>query len=370
VTTEDEVMRLLRRADPDHARADEVPVDGAEYLAELRTRSTAVKLIDTEPIPATPGRHQWLFVAVAAAVVGAIIAGALVQVIRTERNNTIVPAVVPTEPAVATTEPAVVPTEPAVVPTEPAVVPTEPAVAPTEPAVAPIEPAPVEILPPSDSYGGATLGEWGARWYQWVVSLPADVNPGSETTGQACGYGQNGPVFFLPIPLSGAPSSMFPYDCVVPEGTAIYVNQFAFDCSSVEAPPFFGSNEEELAACIEARANPLPSDYEVSVNGQVVDNIESYRTTTPMFTVNVPEGRAEGLSFLPPGVALMMVVANGVIIAPPPPGEYAIKVSSEGDSGYTINVTVAEPQIVGTTDTTEAPQVTEAPSVTAPPSTT
>ena len=49
--TEDEATRLLKRADP--ARVDDSApfVDAAGYLAALRTRSTTVTLIDTEPTP-------------------------------------------------------------------------------------------------------------------------------------------------------------------------------------------------------------------------------------------------------------------------------------------------------------------------------
>ena len=56
----------------------------------------------------------------------------------------------------------------------------------------------VEILPPGEPYAGATLGEWDARWWQWAVSLPVPVNPNLDPTGERCGYGQSGPVFFLP----------------------------------------------------------------------------------------------------------------------------------------------------------------------------
>jgi hypothetical protein len=248
-----------------------------------------------------PGSHHWPLIVVAAAVVGAVAAGAVVVATRTEPINTIVPAAAPTEPA---------------------------------------PPSAIEVLPPDESYAGATLGEWGARWSQWTLSLPEEINPGSETTGQACGYGQNGPVFFLPALLGRESLS---YDCVVPEGTAIYVGWFVSNCSSVEAPPHFGGNEQELRACIEATAPPPPSGWELSINGQAVDDIESYRTTTPMFTVNVVEGRPDALSWIPPGVALVMVVTNGVIIAPPPPGEYVIH--SAGGGVGTINVTVEAPQI-------------------------
>ena len=50
----------------------------------------------------------------------------------------------------------------------------------------------VEILPPDESWGGATRGEWDAQWWQRVVSMPEDVNPYFDSTGERCGYGQSG----------------------------------------------------------------------------------------------------------------------------------------------------------------------------------
>jgi hypothetical protein len=176
------------------------------------------------------------------------------------------------------------------------------------------EPGAVQILPPDEPYGGATLGEWGARWMQWVYSFPEDIHPGFDTTGERCGYGQNGPVLFLPPTLVEGPQ----ISCTVPEGTAIYVNYGYIFCSSLDEEPYFGGNEEELQACLDE------SSGVVEVIGT---NAEDYAARSPMFTLNLPEGLPDG--FLPrgPGVALAMADTIGFIIAPPPPGEHSISVT-------------------------------------------
>jgi hypothetical protein len=92
VISEDEATRLLKRADP--ARADDSApfVDAAGYLAALRTRSTTVTLIDTQPNPARPKhRHHWPIIAAAAAVV-AIVVGGLVLATRDDDPNEQIPA--------------------------------------------------------------------------------------------------------------------------------------------------------------------------------------------------------------------------------------------------------------------------------------
>ena len=104
--TDDEATRLLKRADP--ARFDErAPfVDAAGYLAALRTRSTTVTLIKTEPTPTQPeGRHRWPIIAVAAAAVVAIVVGALMLAARDDSapqvpaDTTVAPVVPDAAPA-------------------------------------------------------------------------------------------------------------------------------------------------------------------------------------------------------------------------------------------------------------------------------
>jgi hypothetical protein len=83
VTTEDEVMRLLRRADPDRAPTVAPSTDGEEYLAALRTRRTTMTLVDTEATTPPPDRrHRWPIIAGAAAVVAAVVVGGLVVAAR------------------------------------------------------------------------------------------------------------------------------------------------------------------------------------------------------------------------------------------------------------------------------------------------
>ena len=77
--TDDEVLRLFERADPAQTDDAAPAIDAAGYLDALRTRSSTVTYIDTEPTPTEPptNHHRWLAAAAAAATV-AVIAGGLV----------------------------------------------------------------------------------------------------------------------------------------------------------------------------------------------------------------------------------------------------------------------------------------------------
>ena len=228
---------------------------------------------------------------------------------------------------------------------------------PMKPATAAQEATPASggltILSPDEEYGGASLGEWQARNWQWAVSLPQEINPNFDPTGATCGYGQSGPVFFLPASYTEEPPSDL--TCVVPAGTALLVPVGGSECSTVEPPPFFGRDEAELAACAEAFTDTIIA-MEASIDSEPVTDLERYRAQSPLSTFWFPEDNFFGV---PGGVAHFVADGYSFIIAPPPPGEYAITVSTqfEGDEGplaVTMTVVVQEPQVIEPTASPES----------------
>ncbi len=207
----------------------------------------------------------------------------------------------------------------------------------------------VTIYGPDEMVGGASLAEWHARNWQWAISMPEDANPNFDPTGEKCGYGQFGPVFFLPAQYvesdpEAAPES---YHCVVPEGVALYVTVGGAGCTTVEPPPYFGRDEAELTACAMEMADTI-TDMEASINGQPVADLEQYRTVTPLFPMLFGQDNFYGVE---PGVALSVSDGYAFIIAPPPPGDYEITVSVtfEGDEAVyatTMSFSVVSPQVV------------------------
>ena len=201
------------------------------------------------------------------------------------------------------------------------------------------------IYGPDEMIGGATLGEWVVRSWQWSLSLPEDIHPGFQPNGTGCGYGQSGPVFFIPGTFVPDPATRF--TCIVPEGTAILVPVGGAGCTTVEPPPFFGRDEAELRACAEGHLAAIES-VEASVNGVPVPNLDQYQVLSPPFTLNFPEGNFYGVE---PGVALSVAVDYAFIIAPPPPGEYTIQASitfADEPEPFTATITVIvqEPQVI------------------------
>ena len=203
----------------------------------------------------------------------------------------------------------------------------------------------VTVLPPDAEVGGAGIAEWDARFWQWSISLPEASSPSFNPEGGMCGYGQFGPVFFLPPNYTPEPVTI---ECTAPEGTAIFVSAAGSGCTTVEPPPFFGSDEEELRSCAEEGFAGF-TDLEITINGEPVPDLASYQVTTPMFTMNFGEGNFYGLD---PVVAQSVATSQSIIIAPPPPGEYEIVTTGSypaDDVEFSVTVRL----------TVEAPTVTE-----------
>src|SRR6188472_55529 len=209
------------------------------------------------------------------------------------------------------------------------------AVAETTVATTSPEEASVDVLAPDESLAGVSRAEWTARAWQWWLSLPTDVNP--SETNQGCGYGQGGPVYFLPI---GADN----IHCVVAEGTAIYVTAEYTWCSTIEPAPAFGRNEEELQACASLDNTGITSH--VTINGHDIGDTGQYRLATAAFPITLPEGN---LSLAQPGVALAVAETTNFIIAPPPPGDYEIVASlssPDHNAVFTYTISVEAPQVL------------------------
>lgn len=204
----------------------------------------------------------------------------------------------------------------------------------------------VVVLPPDATVGGLTLGEWSARSWQWFFSFPKAVNPLLDTTGERCGYGQSGPVFFL----AGADAAV-ERKCTVPVGVTLFVPLAGSECSTAESPPFFGRDEAELTACAVDALNHVPAtgiaDMSLTVDGQSVGDLADYRVSTPLFSLVLPIGNLLGTE-----LAAANAVADGyqVLLAPLPAGDHVLELAIPGPDRLivtTYRLSVVAPQLAG-----------------------
>ena len=198
------------------------------------------------------------------------------------------------------------------------------------------EPAKLEglVYAEGEEIHGASLGEWSARYWQWVTSLPVGENPAQDPTGALCGYGQTGPVFFIP-------RNMPP--CTVPAGVSVFLPIAGSQCSTLEPPPFHGDDEASLTACAAIEVDRY-TRIVVRVNGEVVPDVEQYRAASPVFSMQLPENN---ILAVPAGAGLAVADGYHVVLRPLPPGTYEIVVHVEVIDGYalpdkTLHLTVVE----------------------------
>jgi hypothetical protein len=202
------------------------------------------------------------------------------------------------------------------------------------------------VLPPDEPAYGAPYSEWVARQLQWELSFPAAVSPATDATGERCGYGQSGPVFFLATIVIGSPQVT--RTCRVPAGVALLFPLFGNSCSTVEPPPYFASNEAELLACARTRIESVNPEATivVSLDGVAVPDIGRYRVQTPPFTIAFSPDNAFDIE---PLVATSLLDSYAILFAPLPPGEHTLQFSVElpdGTLGATYHLTVAEPSVI------------------------
>jgi len=156
-----------------------------------------------------------------------------------------------------------------------------------------------------------TYGELGAEWWQWVVQVPAADNPLLDTTGDKCGMGQQGPVWFL-AGVSGTGGAA--RTCEVPGGKALFfpvvnVAFFAFP----DDPPGQRTREfltEQLMFCDK---NTL-ADVVVRIDGVPVAKAAHFWTSpdqSPLFQATLPTDNIFGAD---PGQLLSPSLQEGVYL--------------------------------------------------------
>src|SRR5215203_7166902 len=210
------------------------------------------------------------------------------------------------------------------------------------------------VLPPDAPAYGLTYAAWTARFAQWTHSLPAAINPAADPTGERCGLGQAGPVFFL---VQAGDEDAIERTCTVSAGTALLLPLLDASCTTVEPPPFFGGDEAELRACTEALF-AAPAELSAVVDGVAIPDLERYRVQSDLFTVALPAG-----NWLDVEPAVIQGVADGywLLLAPLPVGEHELQFggsfpNSDFSTEVTYHLIVGEP--VGTAPANDIPAAT------------
>jgi hypothetical protein len=167
---------------------------------------------------------------------------------------------------------------------------------------------------------GTSYEDWTAKWWQWLISIPTPENPAKDKTGEHCGVGQNGSVWFL----AGTAGGKNERTCTIPAGVAILIPPLNSECSTAEFPDL--RTEQELYECAKSFQDQT-QQLDFVLDGTRLEGLEDSRIVSPLFNVTFPQDNVFGA---PPGPTKAVSDGNWVFLKPLPPGEHEL--TSKGSS--------------------------------------
>jgi hypothetical protein len=174
------------------------------------------------------------------------------------------------------------------------------------------------VATPDSSPYGASYEEWAARYWQWVLSVPSDMNPIFDRDGITCDENQpDGDVWFL----LGETEGIRERTCSVPEGRAIFMPIITIECNDAT---FALGTDEEFAACVEDGLGDV-TKVEATIDGTPISGLEDHKARTSVFEVQVPDLNIVAGE----GSVNMMTDGYWIMINPLPQGEHIIELRGE-----------------------------------------
>jgi hypothetical protein len=144
-----------------------------------------------------------------------------------------------------------------------------------------------QVYPLTSKPYGLSYGDWTIKWWQWANSIPKDVNPASDTTGQYCGKGQAGPVWFL----AGTAGGLATRSCTIPAGKAILFGPLNAECDYASKPNL--KTEQQLLACAKSE-NDGVTGLDATVGGVKTQGLQNYRVQSTLFNFTYPNNNFNG----------------------------------------------------------------------------
>jgi hypothetical protein len=186
------------------------------------------------------------------------------------------------------------------------------------------------LFPPDAEPYGLTYGEWTAKWWQWIFSMPEEDNPAVDDTGENCANNQTGPVWFLAGTFGGAVTR----ECTIPSDKGILFPIMNVECDSATDPAF--DTESELRSCAKADQDTVITK-EITIDGVNIGNLDSYRFQSPLFNLTFPENNIAGIE---PQTTKAVSDGFWIFLGPLPPGTHEIH----------SKAALGDPTAIGTTN--------------------
>ncbi len=202
------------------------------------------------------------------------------------------------------------------------------------------------IFPPDSKPYGRSYGEWAAKDWQWIYSLPIDHHPLFDTADVSTG--QSGPLWFLGGSFTTTGdgthvSAVADRSVNIPYGKALLVPIVNAESASAEGN---GTDESQFRVNSIGLLNHA-ANLTCVIDGKAVKNIEKYRSQSPLFSWGpLPANNIfQNPVDFPAGLSSPSV-ADGfqLILAPLKPGLHTIHYTSaisftEAEDGFDLEFT-------------------------------
>jgi hypothetical protein len=197
----------------------------------------------------------------------------------------------------------------------------------------------LRVLPPQSHPYGKSYGAWGAEWFKWVYSIPADENPITDPTGAFGSLNQSGPVWFL----AGSFGTTVERTITIPEGKGIFFPIFNYfndyPCPDATFHPAPGQTLEAFLAAGAADYINQATALAVQVDGVELQHPFNYRAASHLvtFTADPSWVTLDPCATGQPQVG----VSDGywVMLAPLPKGAHTIHIFAAVAPAFSLDVT-------------------------------
>jgi hypothetical protein len=163
---------------------------------------------------------------------------------------------------------------------------------------------------------GSTYGRWTVKWWNWVVSIPLQINPVIDKNGANAMIKQRGPAWFLGGCFAG--ESLARRKCIIPEDKSILFPVLNYETNMHENPEIM-SRSQLLHDVSQDIDNVL---YAIaSVDGLKVP-VFRIKSDPEIFSLRVPEENCLGIQS---GVVEASADGYWVFLRPLAKGKHQIK---------------------------------------------
>lgn len=174
------------------------------------------------------------------------------------------------------------------------------------------------VIPPAEVPLGVSYGGWGAAWWKWAFNVPEATNPLLDPTGEFCGQGQQGAVWFLAGNAAGGKTER---TCTLPAGKNVFfpiVNAIGW---VIPDDPGLDTVEEIRTLLAYQNMNATTS---ATLDGAA---LETFRATSDAFTLSLADGNLMGA----PAMDIPGCLSDGywIMLRPLTPGAHTLRFAGE-----------------------------------------